>query len=180
MPMVLLAVLSTSILTAGCTAGTATMTMSYSAEPSAPISAPGAVVFVTAHDGRGNPDMTEGASPTTGELAAGAILAGPLLLLASQDIEASESQDFIGTFAEALNRRLVSRGVRTTDREEKGAVVVDLLVTQLALDFHAGSWTSDVGYTAIVSREGRVLCEKEVHERVKKLNWNGPRTLGSL
>jgi hypothetical protein len=135
---------------------------------------PKAKIFITVTDGRADKEVIgDGAKPTVGSKFMGYFALGILYAAVPDQPRFQSREDSITIFRTAMSERLAKNGIIVTDKNEEGAVMVDLLIKAFKLDFSFGSWMGDAGYQANVHLGDQVICEKTVGEKSKVFNMWG-------
>jgi len=83
------------------------------------------------------------------------------------------SLDPVSIFKVAITERLVTNGIKVSDKSKVDSIDIQLFVNNIILDFEFGTWVADVSYTAKVTHKNRSLCEVNVIERETAFNLFG-------
>ncbi len=135
---------------------------------------PNVKVFIEASDERVDKDVIgDGAKPTVGTRAMAYIAFGVFYAAMPDQPTLKDQQDSVRIFQTATAERLSKNGVTVTNDKENEAIIIDLLVRQFKLDFNFGKWSGEVGYVAIIKKNGEVICESTIYEKVNAFNLYG-------
>ncbi|MEA3415785.1 MAG: hypothetical protein U9R02_06465 [Thermodesulfobacteriota bacterium] len=72
-----------------------------------------------------------------------------------------------------MTERLSKNGISVVDGLDSDGLVLDLMVRQFKIDFNFGKWIGEVGYVAIVKKNGKVVCQDNIYEKATAFNLYG-------
>jgi len=72
-----------------------------------------------------------------------------------------------------MTERLSKNGIPVESKNENKALLLNMAVKQFKLDYNFGKWIGEVGYLATMKRDGEVICENNINEKVTAFNVYG-------
>jgi hypothetical protein len=135
---------------------------------------PKAKIFVSSNDERLDKDVVgDGAKSSAGSRALGYVAFGVIYAAFPDQPTLKDQQDPIRIFKTAITERLSKNGISVVDDLDSDGLVLDLLVRQFKIDFNFGKWIGEVGYVAIVKKNGEIVCQDNIYEKATAFNLYG-------